>query len=154
MSSIPNAINILVKCAHSPRVYRHFLDQQKLKVLTLSNQSQQIGLPASDQWAEKSKQILANSAPDCSLHDDKEENQPGHLLRRRFGKVDVVRGPVHCECLLALYLLSQNSSGISSVRYIGVSKLSCLACFGFLRALRENGITFYTKGCHAKAYFP
>lgn len=120
----------------------------------LPNQSQQISLPASDQWAETSKQILANSAAGLSLHDDKEENPPGYLLRRRFSGMEIVHGPVHCECLLALHLLGKNRTGILSVQYLGVSKLSCLACWEFLKALRDNGIMFYNKGSHGKTYFP
>ncbi|PGH14499.1 hypothetical protein AJ79_02992 [Helicocarpus griseus UAMH5409] len=154
MSSIPNAIDTLLKCAHSPRLYRRFLAQQELKVKTLPNQPQQIRLPASDQWAETSKQLLANSAANFSLNDGKEENQPGYSLCRRFSGVEIVHGPVHCECLLALHLLGENRTGVLSVQYLGVSKLSCLACWGFLKALRDNGIVFYTKGSHAKAYFP
>ncbi|KKZ67244.1 hypothetical protein EMCG_07049 [[Emmonsia] crescens] len=154
ISSIPNAFDILLKCAHSPRLYRLFFAEQEIKVKILRNQPQQIRLPTSDQWAETSKQILSNSAAGLSLYNDKEENPPGYLLRRRLSGVEIICGPVHCECLLALHLVSENRTGIIAVQYLGVSKLSCLACWEFLKVLRGNGIMFYTKGSHAKAYFP
>lgn len=65
-------------------------------------------------------------------------------------------GHVHCEAALAIHLISENTQNRSfpAVGYIGVSKLSCLACFFFLKSLESAGYKFHTKGCHGKAYYP
>lgn len=56
-----------------------------------------------------------------------------------------------CEYLLVTYLLRHNSP--IPVSYIGVSKLSCKACFLWLQAVGEvTGLTFHTKGCHDNWY--
>ncbi|KAG5300066.1 hypothetical protein I7I50_06334 [Histoplasma capsulatum G186AR] len=159
ISSIPNAIETLIKCAYSPRLYHRFLFGQELEVKSLRNQPRNIKLPPSNQWMEISKQVLANSATDRSLQDEeneengKEANLPGHSLSLKLSGMDIVRAPVHCECVLALKFLGENLT-VRSVQYIGVSKLSCISCWVFLKALRDNGIAFYTKGSHSKAYFP
>ncbi|EGC49493.1 conserved hypothetical protein [Histoplasma capsulatum var. duboisii H88] len=162
ISSIPNAIETLIKCAYSPRLYRRFLFEQELEVKSLRNQPRNIKLPPSNQWMEISKQVLANSATDRSLQEEeneeneengKEANLPGHSLSLKLSGMDVIRAPVHCECVLALKFLGENRT-VRSVQYIGVSKLSCIGCWAFLKALRDNGIAFYTKGSHSKAYFP
>lgn len=57
----------------------------------------------------------------------------------------------HCECLLVAYLLRRGS--IPPISHIGVSKLSCKACFLWLQAVREvTGCKFDTQGCHDKWY--
>ena len=57
----------------------------------------------------------------------------------------------HCECLLVAYLLRHNSP--IAVLYIGLSKLSCKACFLWLQAVGEvTGCNFNSKGCHNEWY--
>lgn len=57
----------------------------------------------------------------------------------------------NCECLLVNYLLRHNSS--PPLSYIGVSKLSCKACFLWLQAVVEvTDLKFNTRGCHDKWY--
>jgi hypothetical protein len=94
--------------------------------------------------------ILANSEARHLLEDP--NNMPGLMVSKRFFKP--IKGAIHCECLLALHLLRQSRDGIHSVRHLGVSKLSCLACWQFLKSLCDNGIFFSTTGSHGKAYFP
>ena len=57
----------------------------------------------------------------------------------------------HCECLLVTYLLCHDSP--IPISYIGVSKLSCKACFLWLQAVGEvTDLKFNTRGCHNKWY--
>lgn len=69
-----------------------------------------------------------------------------------FRKALAQKNPIqHCECLLVAYLLRRGS--IPPVSHIGVSKLSCKACFLWLQAVREvTGCKFDTQGCHDKWY--
>ncbi len=61
------------------------------------------------------------------------------------------KGIQHCECLLVANLICRGS--FPSVSYIGVSKLSCKACFLWLQAVGEvTGCKFHTQGCHDKWY--
>jgi hypothetical protein len=121
-------------------------------VLALSNEKQKVKIPSADEWSEVARAVLKDSRA-LSLTDEPEQ-RPGRLLKPRFNTVSVVSAPVHCECLVALYLLRESHRLSHAVRYIGVSKLSCLACCAFLDSLRNHGIAFNTKGCHGKAYFP
>ncbi|EDN08745.1 predicted protein [Histoplasma mississippiense (nom. inval.)] len=50
--------------------------------------------------------------------------------------------------------LSKTSSKIDALPYIGVSKLSCVACWEFFNALHKVDCMFYVRGSHSKAYFP
>ena len=63
---------------------------------------------------------------------------------------------LHCEIALAIfYGLQQKAQGdqfVKPVRYIGVSKLSCLPCYKLMEILKEKEIEFYTRGCHGKTY--
>ena len=69
-----------------------------------------------------------------------------------FLKALAQKNPIqHCECLLVAFLLRRGS--IPPVSYIGVSKLSCKACFLWLQTVREvTGCKFDTQGCHDKWY--
>ena len=61
---------------------------------------------------------------------------------------------LHCEIALAIsYGMRQKAQGdqfVKPVRYIGVSKLSCLPCYELMEILKEKEIGFYTRGCHGK----
>ncbi|EEH02684.1 predicted protein [Histoplasma capsulatum G186AR] len=81
------------------------------------------------------------------------EKIPGFQLQTSFPG-NTVQGKIHCECKLALHLVETSCSGLSALPYIGVSKLSCLACWEFLSSLRKIDHIFYVKGSHSKAYFP
>ena len=86
------------------------------------------------------------------------KNDKGELRARLSQEYSdgIVTVPLHCEIALAVHLLNQKSdeSFVEPVRYIGVSKLSCLSCHTLLRALRKNGVTLITRGSHGKKYFP
>ena len=153
IASVPSSIDILINCAHSPRLYHRFLAKKQIIVRSLGNWKRPIQLPAvGDGWTELSERILATS--DARDMPDEDRNMASRRLGRRFNGVCTAEGPVHCECLLALSLLGDSREGIPAARYLGVSKLSCLCCWMFLEGLRTSGIAFHTKGSHGKAYFP
>jgi len=66
--------------------------------------------------------------------------------------------PIHCECLLIQYLETTNNSqwdDIPPFTYIGVSKLSCSACYLWIQAFNElGGHRFHTRGSHGKWCWP
>jgi hypothetical protein len=125
-------------------------------VRSLENSPREIRLPDSNQWRHISRRILRDQGADSLLDEipEEDENSPGFRLRKRFEGRQSIKGPVHCECLLALRLVGDACAGVAALPYIGVSKLSCLACWEFLRGLRNAGYVFYTQGSHAKVYFP
>lgn len=156
ISSISNATDTLLKLAYSPRLYRRYLAKTEICVRSLGNSPREIRLPESKQWHCISRRVLANQGADSLLDEipEEDENSPGFHLQKRFKGKQSVKGPVHCECLLALCLVGDSRMGIPALPYIGVSKLTCLACWEFFGGLRNAGHMFYTKGSHAKAYFP
>lgn len=76
--------------------------------------------------------------------------KPGysHPLKKTVG------APVHCELAAAFHFLSRNQKGPPPLPFVGVSKLSCIACWGFFRCLQDSGVRLFTRGTHGKAYFP
>ncbi|PGH28557.1 hypothetical protein GX50_08709 [[Emmonsia] crescens] len=154
MASTSNSTDTLLKYAYSPRLYRRYLNKTEICILPLTNTPRKIPLPDSHHWHQISRTILANNG-EASLPDDlSEAESPGSTLRKLFEGKQSITGLVHCECLIALHLVRGNQLGAQSIPYIGVSKLSCLACWEFLKSLRSVGYVFYTRGSHAKAYFP
>lgn len=123
----------------------------KFHVQSLRNMSRPIDLPAAaDDWRIFSQKVLAQHRVEFLLDRITEEDQKlGFSLPNRFGKR--VTAPVHCECALALQLSASDSPAVG---YIGVSKLSCLACWHFLEGLQCAGHEFYTRGSHPTAHFP
>ena len=65
---------------------------------------------------------------------------------------------VHCECALIRRLMTEDGSNwdnVSPFSYIGVSKLSCSACYLWIEAFNgQSGRKFYTRGSHGKWYWP
>lgn len=63
---------------------------------------------------------------------------------------------VHCECRVMSRIVEELNLPLPrAYSYIGVSKLSCCACWEFMQAVNEiYGTTFATKGCHNKWYYP
>jgi hypothetical protein len=149
--SLSSAVDTLLKYAKSPRLYRRYLDRTKIHVQHLSNAPRPISLLTTGDWNDVCKEVLLHHGATSlleSITDDR--NRPGAVIRSRFENRDTVQAPVHCECAVALHLLASGRA----IPYIGVSKLSCLACALFLKSLSCTGHRFYTKGSHGKAYFP
>ncbi|PGH00384.1 hypothetical protein AJ80_09181 [Polytolypa hystricis UAMH7299] len=139
MASTSNSTDTLLKYAYSPRLYRRYLNRAEIRILPLANTPRKIPLPDSHHWHQISRTILASNGEASLLDELSEAESPGSTLRKRFEGKQSITGPVHCA---------------QAIPYIGVSKLSCLACWEFLKSLRSVGYVFYTRGSHAKAYFP
>lgn len=135
--SLQNTIDQLVSYAFSPRM-RHLLCDRQMRVVGLPNPNQQLRLPAARAWRDVAEKALKNQGEHLK------SAEPGHTIRKQYGNKSVHAG-IHCECLLALHFVQS---------FPGVSKLSCLYCWTFLKILREHGFSFHTKGTHSKVYFP
>lgn len=64
-------------------------------------------------------------------------------------------GTVHCECTLIANLGGPGMKKNWPVRYIGVSKLSCSACYSWIQAYNnqhQHQQRFFTAGTHGKWY--
>lgn len=61
---------------------------------------------------------------------------------------------VHCECCLIDHFTQEPpGTNPTMVPYIGVSKLSCAACYAWTRASNEVNIAqYHTRGCHHRWY--
>jgi hypothetical protein len=118
-----------------------------MRVVGLENPSQQLRLPAARTWKDVAEKALRNQGEHL------QSAEPGHTIRRQFGSKSVYVG-IHCECLLALHFVNRSRHEPPPLQYLGVSKLSCLCCWTFLKILREHGSSFHTKGTHSKVYFP
>lgn len=64
-----------------------------------------------------------------------------------------IPGAVHCECALVVHLQDAKPAAFN---YIGVSKLSCGACYSWLVAynIAYPGNQYFTGGTHGKWYNP
>lgn len=64
-----------------------------------------------------------------------------------------IKGIIHCECaLIAKFNEEVNAPG-KPMTYIGVSKLSCSACYAWIQAFNATHETkFQTRGCHGRWY--
>ena len=116
----------------------------------MKNRAQELELPDARRWVSTAKSTLEKQNLVLNATDD-----PGASLRSRYYGERPLRAGVHPECLLALHFLKcVPSNEIPPARIIGVSKPSCLPCWGFLKAVQEHGGNFHTQGTHSKIYFP
>ncbi|KAG5303506.1 hypothetical protein I7I50_10283 [Histoplasma capsulatum G186AR] len=156
MSSISSNTDTLLQYAYSPRLYQKYLINTDIEVECLNRSQRPIQLPSPDKWRQIAEEILKAQGASSLLRDISETNKniPGLHLQKSFKRRKTVKGWVHCECMLVLYLIGNSRLGISALPYIGVSKLSCVACWEFFNALHKVDCMFYVKGSHSKAYFP
>ncbi|KAG0126293.1 hypothetical protein HOY82DRAFT_629017 [Tuber indicum] len=146
--SLPRHIQSLFGFALSPRL-RPAL-QYRMSICAVLGRAQNVKLPASeDEW--KSFLKVASGVEGPWQEDDAME------LFKKFGSREW-ECPVHCECGLIQFLQTNHGDSWDNVPafgYIGVSKLSCIACRVWIEAFNElGGPKFYTRGSHGKWYFP
>ncbi|EGC42518.1 hypothetical protein HCEG_09300 [Histoplasma capsulatum var. duboisii H88] len=155
LSSISNNTDTLLKYAYSPRLYQKYIINTNIEVARLGNGQREIQLPSHDQWPFIAEKILVAQGATSLLSDISKDIQkiPGFRLQTSFPG-NIVQGKIHCECKLVLHLIETSCLGLLALPYIGVSKLSCLACWEFLSSLCKIDHIFYVKGSHSKAYFP
>src|SRR5438034_7145225 len=154
LESLPTDVDVLLKYARSPRLRQRHLAQKNLKLCILNTPPRTIDLLNSyEQWKTLAETILKDHRVDLSLYPNA---VPGRRTFASWKKNRECFGPVHCEVAVALHFLRSDpaSHDVPALPYIGVSKLSCLACWTFFRCLHDHACNFYIRGTHAKAYFP
>ena len=143
--SLHVSANVLIRYACSPRLRTHFTNK-KFVLVTVPNTPYTGTLPTTqEQWMKCLQKALSHTnyeASSVTLVDGTQGMDDRYKLR------------IHCEVALTLYL-QEHWKGPQKNKYLGCSKLSCMACYCFLQGIRETtGINFMTKGCHQKWYFP
>jgi len=97
-------------------------------------------------------------AHESETADDTRLRRIASVTQRKFLRNDTsVQAPVHCECVLVHYFNDPTvaSDEIPPINFLGVSKLSCIACARFIEASNKyRNRKFYTRGCRGKLYFP
>lgn len=134
-----------------------FLQQKSLVIRSEPNKNHLFVLPKTMQGFEnialealKSREVFRSP-----------RRQPGSSVKALYNsnrdRTPTKRAPVHCECAVALQLLKNAKAGESpSLSYVGVSKLSCFACWKFFESLREfePSINIRVGGTHGKCSYP
>lgn len=125
-----------------------FFAEQTFEIERVAN----IHRPSILQLAEEWTTISSTALRSCNallLNDER----PG--IGNNFHSRNDILAPIHCKCAVVLHSLQPRLKGPLPLPYIGVSKLSCFACWEFLACLREwTGVYFITRGIHGKTYFP
>lgn len=75
-------------------------------------------------------------------------------INPNIDKTQHLKAIVHCECGLIAYLNEQKHlQGQRPLTYIGVSKLSCAACYAWIRAFNATHTNeYHTQGSHGRWY--
>lgn len=143
----------LVRSACSPRLGRSFTVEGTVEeVPDCSNDIVLHKLPDGEPaWRKVLAEICADN--EDLLRDDA-------LMNRVSGTLDAAisgqqqKPCVHCECaLVAHYERHRSVTSTPPFSYIGVSKLSCMPCHLWLRALAATtGRSYHTRGTHGKWY--
>lgn len=114
----------------------------------LHNKRREICLPSTEHWNTIVEAVVKDSGASSVLGGIR--TKPSSSISRRFKRK--VKVAVHCECL-ALHIISSTALLGPAVGYIGVPKLSFLACWLLLQSMRCAGYNFNTRGCRSKAFF-
>lgn len=143
----------LVSSASSPRLNRIFtLASTIAAVPDCFNDITRFTLPHGvSAWRNVVAQICVDN-PEL-LKDDAMMNRVSRDLDTKLSGEDQTPC-VHCECALAAHYESHRGATTTPpFSYIGVSKLSCMPCHLWLRALAAStGRNYYTRGTHGKWY--
>ncbi|KAF8470064.1 hypothetical protein BDZ91DRAFT_719849 [Kalaharituber pfeilii] len=144
-TSLHRHMDILIRCACSPRLHAWFTKPLHLTVLKPPRV-----LPV--EWPSKESlstwlEIAQSLIPTNETLDSLQSVAANATTLPHNTKV-------HCEVQLALHLhTTHQNSNSTSFTYIGVSKLSCRPCFIFLDALNHlGGATYLTRRTHSKWY--
>ena len=128
----------LVNWAHSPRLRASLCMQ--LHVQTLASATEAPKLPTTSAgWTAALNDLLSTGEVEANGDSFIQKSVNGVHSRARHER----RCPIHCEVSLVEYFHKHSSPAYT---YIGVSKLSCLACHLFLENFRKyTGKRFQTK---------
>lgn len=112
--------------------------QQHLCALSLNKTNMEICYVFGGQRIEYLKPTRWAEVTRVALERRNENSQSiGHTAFHR--NKHFVYASVHCEVAVAMHLLSQDLDGPPPLLFIGVSKLSCLACRSLLKSLQHFG---------------
>jgi OTT_1508-like deaminase len=148
MTSPQKYLNILFSFAHSPRLRPAFVS--KLHIQTVPPDPVTFSLPKSaEEWEQLIRSICTSK--DITAKRVEWFKEQGE----EFSKLgDEVKGFVHCECNLIAFLLKEpNNIWPPPFSHIGVSKLSCVACYHWVQLFNKFFRRKYqTRGTHFKWY--
>lgn len=143
----------LISSASSPRLSRIFtLPGTIATVPDCFDDIPRFTLPAGEPaWVDVLGEICAGN-PDLLEDAATMDRVSGTLAEKLSGAEQTPC--VHCECALAAhYERHRRTAATPPFSYIGVSKLSCMPCHLWLRALAAaSGRSYYTRGTHGKWY--
>lgn len=144
----------LIGSASSPRLHRIFsLAPTIVAVPDCFDEIPRYSLPDTrTAWRDILAHICADQAE--LMEDQPSMSTASEKLHEKLAGVDQVPC-VHCECALAAHYERNRGNGNEAppFSYIGVSKLSCMPCHLWLRALAAaTGRNYYTRGSHGKWY--
>lgn len=140
------AVTTLLSFACSPCLRSRFLADKTLEIRYASvGRSRAFENPKPEQWNEVSRAALD------SQNENPHPNDPSPYPQ--FSNKDL-NCLLHCEVALALHYFSRHPDDPPALPCIGVSKLSCFACWSFLTCIRGVGVNFSTRGTNVKTYFP
>lgn len=122
-----------------------FCRKKTFDIQRVANIHRQIILPqSSDGWETISSAALRSC--NALLPSDQRPGTDNHFQGRHE-----ILASIHCECAVVLHFLQPTLRGPLPLPYIGVSKLSCFACWEFLACLREwTNVYFTTRGTLAR----
>ena len=148
LTSLACHIECLISFPSSPRLQAIF--QFHLSISTVPRQTRTVKLPESQGEWKLFLQVAAAKKLPWQLGD------AGNLAETFRKNICVCS--VHSECALIQHLtIKHNDSwdNVPAFGYIGVSKLSCIACHIWLESFNEVGQwRFYTSGSSRKWYWP
>lgn len=144
----PTSVRTLMQLASSRRLRFRFLLNKRLEVRYVSANvgGELITLPEQPVLQEPALAALRSKCKGFP------PNHPTPGTSEHLKRPTAIRVPIHCGVAVTLYVLSDKR--LPALPYIGVSKLSCLACWKFLSCLRKKKPGFHTRGASGKANFP
>jgi len=152
LSTFHRSASSLIRWAQSPRL-RHTLKNHLEVQIVTSKQEFIPQLPTtSASWEEVVKNIVERNG---FLSEGSFIQEAAAAACKSSSHPLKAAPPVHCEVALILHYQSRPTSSVPPFNYIGVSKLSCGACWEWIQQFNsENNTTYVVKGAHRKFYYP
>lgn len=142
----------LERVTRSPRFNRVF--QKPFELVCLKGSGQTVNVPQDRKgWDAVLELVEENASSECpAIQDNMKEEilDNAAKIRRKSSSF-----PVHCECRLLEYF-ARTELEAPPVGYIGVSKLSCVACQAVFASWnkRSKNRQYRCRGCSGRWYSP
>ncbi|KAF8432795.1 hypothetical protein BGX38DRAFT_242696 [Terfezia claveryi] len=152
LSTFHRSASSLIRWAQSPRLRHTLKDSLEIQIVTLKPEFIPQFPTTSAGWEEVVKNIVERNdfLPEGSFI-----QEAATAVCKSFSHSPKAAPPVHCEVALILHYQSRPVSSVPPFNYIGVSKLSCGACWEWIQQFNsENNTTYVVKGAHKKFYYP